>query len=140
MILSSGQPQVQLMPPNRWVCVRLRSRPRVADYQPELRRVPAVVTPSGTLPKMVTKPMPERHVALHRSRSAAATKPSRSPEELPASADALDSRPTAAKVVPGWLLGAAPLVKSRPRQVVNPDIGLAVGMRRALLQTAAHGG
>jgi hypothetical protein len=89
---------------------------------------------------MVSKLMPERHVALHRSGSA--KPPRRRAGLLKISqrvAEALGSRPRAAKVVPGWLLGAAPSVKSRRRQIVNPDIGLAVRMRRARMQTSAPG-
>ena len=60
---------------------------------------------------------------------ARATKTSRSTEDLPAGAQALESRPRAAKVAPRWLLSAAPSLNStedrcqprrRPSRVLAP--------------------
>jgi hypothetical protein len=69
-------------------------------------------------PEDGAEPMAERYVALHRSGSAKPPRRrARSTEDLPASAEALESRPRAAKVVPGWLLSAAPSLKSRRRQM-----------------------
>ena len=89
------------------------SRPLPARTAPQYRGRDRI----RTRPKMVSKPMPERHVALHRSGSAA-TKTSRS-TSIPARAE-VESRPRAAKVVPGWLLGAAPSVKSAEDRLSTP--------------------
>jgi hypothetical protein len=117
-----------------------RSRQRVVHYQPELRRRTVILTAYRPCKDGVEADAR----AVGRVSSVriceAAAKTSWSTEDLPASAEALQSRPRAAKIVLGWLLCAAPPVKSRRRQIVNPTWGLAARVRLARIQTSALGG
>jgi hypothetical protein len=117
-----------------------RSRQRVVHYQPELRRRTVILTAYRPCKDGVEADAR----AVGRVSSVriceAAAKTSWSTEDLPASAEALQSRPRAAKIVLGWLVCAAPPVKSRRRQIVNPTWGLAARVRLARIQTSALGG
>jgi hypothetical protein len=71
---------------------------------------------------------------------ARATKMSRSTEDFPAGAEALESRPRAAKVTPGWLLSAAPSLNSRRRQMSTRHRPSRVVTPRLGMPTSALGG
>jgi hypothetical protein len=141
MILSSGQRRGQPRPPNRSVydvsTVMSASRPLPAGTAPTYRNPDRIQTLQGWC---------RSRCPSGRSRFIGQDLRSRREDELvycedlPASAEALQSRPRAAKIVLGWLLCAAPPVKSRRRQIVNPTWGLAARMRLARIQTSALGG
>ena len=85
------------------------------------------------------EPMPERYVARFIGQDLLSRhEDDRSTEDLPASAEALESRPRAAKVVRGWLLSAAPSLKSRRRQMSTTN-GLVHPRPRASRVACAMG-